>query len=194
MGIYSPKYIEQTSNRFNNIPSFDFNLQQDFFSRNSNSTNTNGSRRNNATTTTNKVMKSQVYLYYYYYYHHIHQNRNNNNNNINEDFDIKMTEKKPGITYACKHCKMHLSSSNEIMSKDYRGRLGNAYLINKVINIIEGTIRTKPMATGIYKICDIECQMCQKVLGWKYLKSDSKDQKFKENKYLLELETISKYA
>ncbi|CCD24351.1 uncharacterized protein NDAI_0D00370 [Naumovozyma dairenensis CBS 421] len=94
------------------------------------------------------------------------------------------------MTFGCRHCRTHLSSSNEIMSKDYRGKTGDAYLMDHVVNVIEGTMETRPMITGEYLVCDILCHWCKNLVGWKYIQSEMNDQKFKEGKYILELETI----
>lgn len=36
------------------------------------------------------------------------------------------------VTYGCSCCRTHLSSSSLILSKDYRGRTGDAFLMDKV--------------------------------------------------------------
>lgn len=94
------------------------------------------------------------------------------------------------VTYGCRRCRTHLSSSTQIMSKDYRGKTGDAYLMGKVVNVIEGDVETRPMMTGDYVVCDILCHWCKSLLGWKYLESERKDQRYKEGKYILELQTI----
>lgn len=99
-------------------------------------------------------------------------------------------KRKRFITYGCRHCRTHLSSSLQIISKDYRGKTGDAYLISSVLNVLEDKIETRSMLTGDYLVCDIQCNLCHKVLGWKYLKSEHKEQRYKEGKYILEVETI----
>lgn len=96
------------------------------------------------------------------------------------------------VTYGCRNCRVHFSSSRQIISKHYRGRTGDAYLITNVLNVIEGKIETRSMLTGEYVVCDILCHLCKTLVGWKYLKSEHKDQRYKEGKYILELQTIRK--
>ncbi|AMD20416.1 HDL328Wp [Eremothecium sinecaudum] len=93
--------------------------------------------------------------------------------------------------YGCNYCKTHLSSSNHIMSKDYCGKTGDAYLMRKVINVTEGRRETRCMITGRYVVCDIYCHTCKNLVGWKYLMSEKRDQEYKEGKYILELEPIT---
>ncbi|CAL9734529.1 hypothetical protein MOSE0_F01266 [Monosporozyma servazzii] len=100
------------------------------------------------------------------------------------------SKKKPFITYGCRYCRTHLSSSFQIISKDYRGKTGDAYLISDVCNVLEDKIETRSMLTGDYLVCDIVCTLCHKTLGWKYLKSERQEQHYKEGKYILEVETI----
>lgn len=96
------------------------------------------------------------------------------------------------ITYGCCNCRTHLSSSAQVMSKDYRGKTGDAYLMSEVVNVVEGEKETRYMITGKYVVCDIQCHMCKTLVGWKYLESERKDQRYKEGKYILELRTICK--
>lgn len=94
------------------------------------------------------------------------------------------------ITYGCRCCRTHLSSSSQIMSKDYRGKTGDAYLMSKLVNVIDGDIETRPMITGDYLVCDVLCHWCKSLVGWKYLESERKDQRYKEGKYIMELQTV----
>ena len=96
------------------------------------------------------------------------------------------------ITYGCRHCKTHLSSSFQIISRDYRGRTGTAYLMNKVVNVVEGKVEQRRMLTGDYLVCDILCHWCKRNVGWKYLQSSNDDQQYKEGKFILELKNICK--
>ncbi|CCH61817.1 hypothetical protein TBLA_0F02780 [Henningerozyma blattae CBS 6284] len=108
--------------------------------------------------------------------------------------DLKMAsghDSQPlAITYGCKSCRSHLSSQTQIMSKDYRGKTGDAYLMNNVVNVTMGDVEKRTMITGDYLVCDIHCHWCNSVVGWKYLKSQRNDQKYKEGKYILELKMI----
>lgn len=96
------------------------------------------------------------------------------------------------VTYGCRRCRTHLSSSSHVISKAYRGKTGTAYLLEEVLNVLEGKVETRPMLTGDYVVCDILCHWCKSVVGWKYLKSERKDQRYKEGKFILEVKTICK--
>lgn len=123
---------------------------------------------------------------------YIHSNNSTNstyNSNNNDTIPIKKLKHK-FKTYACSNCRTHLSSSQEIMSRDYRGKTGDAYLMSKLVNIEEGFHETRIMMTGEYLVCDINCSWCHQLIGWKYLKSDTLSQKYKEGRYIMELKPI----
>ncbi|ODV94871.1 hypothetical protein PACTADRAFT_50724 [Pachysolen tannophilus NRRL Y-2460] len=94
-------------------------------------------------------------------------------------------------TYGCRSCLTHLSVSSLIISDGYRGRTGDAYLVKDVVNVILGEPNVRTMITGRYVACDIKCHQCHRYIGWKYLKSEDKNQKFKEGKYIIELDTLT---
>lgn len=105
-------------------------------------------------------------------------------------FATQLPKNKNFKTYGCRYCRTHLSSTQAILSKDYRGKTGDAYLMSNVVNILEGEEETRSMMTGDYVVCDIICQWCNNVIGWKYLKSDSSAQRYKEGKFIMELKTV----
>jgi hypothetical protein len=95
-----------------------------------------------------------------------------------------------GTTYGCGGCRTHLSTSCLILSKDYRGQTGDAYLMDQVVNIVQGEKEYREMTTGKYLVSDIMCHQCGHRVGWKYHSADAKNQKYKEGRYILEVNTI----
>ncbi|KAI8835889.1 Yippee/Mis18 [Chytridium lagenaria] len=96
--------------------------------------------------------------------------------------DIHPTDKVLG----CTECKTHLSTQNEILSKQFQGAKGKAYLCHKVFNIIEGRPEDRTMTTGLHTVRDIFCLCCHNVVGWKYDKAFEESQRYKEGKFILE--------
>ena len=88
--------------------------------------------------------------------------------------------------YVCSKCNTHLSAKNELISKNFYGHHGTAYLFNKVINIKQGILEDRTMRTGLHTVCDIYCIYCQAILGWKYERAYENSEKYKEGKYILE--------
>ena len=66
--------------------------------------------------------------------------------------------------YSCCHCRAHLASHDEIISKSFQGRHGRAYLFNNVINVSQGPKEERILITGLHTVCDIYCNDCHSVL------------------------------
>lgn len=94
--------------------------------------------------------------------------------------------------YACKYCKTHLATNKSIISKDYRGRTGRAFLVRNLININKGKLQEQEMTTGRYIIQYVSCHQCNRNIGWKYLKADAHSQLYKQGKYIMELKQVCK--
>jgi len=91
-----------------------------------------------------------------------------------------------GKIYSCCHCRAHLASHDEIISKSFQGHHGRAYLFNNLINVSEGPKEERILITGLHTVCDIYCNVCQAVLGWKYEEAFEESQKYKEGKFIVE--------
>lgn len=92
--------------------------------------------------------------------------------------------------FGCKACKAHLADYNDIVSRDFRGQHGKAFLFNSVVNIIQSEAVERSMTTGRHVVRDIACRQCKETVGWKYDKAYESGQKYKEGKYILEEELL----
>ncbi|XP_022666018.1 protein yippee-like 1 [Varroa jacobsoni] len=90
-------------------------------------------------------------------------------------------------TYSCIHCRAHLASHEELISKSFQGSQGRAYLFNSVVNIGCGPAEERFLLTGLHAVADIHCESCKTTLGWKYEHAFETSQKYKEGKYIIEL-------
>ncbi|KAJ5789696.1 Alcohol dehydrogenase superfamily zinc-type [Penicillium psychrosexuale] len=90
--------------------------------------------------------------------------------------------------FGCKGCKTHLADFNDIMSRNFRGQHGKAYLFNKVVNVTQGEPVERNMTTGRHLVRDIACRQCKETVGWKYDKAYESSEKYKEGKFILEEE------
>lgn len=89
--------------------------------------------------------------------------------------------------YYCIHCRAHLASQDELISKGFHGYLGRAYLFNSVVNIDCGEPEQRVLLTGLHAIADIYCLTCETVVGWKYKHAFEESEKYKEGKYVIEV-------
>lgn len=94
--------------------------------------------------------------------------------------------------YACEVCKSHLTSQKYLISKAFSGRLGRAFLFEKIINFNLGNPQEKILLSGLYIIRDLYCKMCELIIGWKYEKAYEESQKYKEGKYIVERNQVVK--
>ncbi|KAI5965628.1 uncharacterized protein KGF55_000990 [Candida pseudojiufengensis] len=87
----------------------------------------------------------------------------------------------------CKSCSSHLCLSDLILSDNFNGSTGPAYLVDNLINIeINPCVEDTRMKTGLYKINKIKCHQCFLNLGWFYKKSYSYSETYKEGKFVIE--------
>lgn len=89
--------------------------------------------------------------------------------------------------YSCVHCRTHLASHDELISKSFQGSQGKAYLFNTVINVCCGKPEERFLLTGLHAVADIWCSCCKTTVGWKYERAFEASQKYKEGKYIIEL-------
>ncbi|KAI9245745.1 yippee zinc-binding/DNA-binding /Mis18, centromere assembly-domain-containing protein [Sporodiniella umbellata] len=94
--------------------------------------------------------------------------------------------------FTCHVCHAHLLEQNSIISRNFQGQTGPAYLVDQVINVKLGTKEERMMLTGIHTIADINCNQCQIRLGWKYLRALEEPQKYKEGKFIIEQSKVTK--
>jgi hypothetical protein len=78
------------------------------------------------------------------------------------------------------------------MSKSFQGRHGRAYLFASVVNVTIGPKENRMLITGLHTVADLHCTVCNTLLGWKYLEAFEQSQKYKENKFILEKNKMSK--
>ncbi|KAI9885037.1 MAG: hypothetical protein M1823_003171 [Watsoniomyces obsoletus] len=92
--------------------------------------------------------------------------------------------------YGCKNCKTHLGDHDDIISRNFRGQHGKAYLFENVVNVVAAEAVDRNMTTGRHVVRDINCKQCKETVGWKYDKAFEQSEKYKEGKYILEAELL----
>lgn len=94
--------------------------------------------------------------------------------------------------YACAKCGAHLSQYRLILSKDFHGHSGRAYLFERCINTFLGPREDRPLVTGLHTVADLFCVVCHQQVGWKYLEAFDESQKYKEGRIILEKARLTK--
>ncbi|KAG2189904.1 hypothetical protein INT46_009484 [Mucor plumbeus] len=75
----------------------------------------------------------------------------------------------PATVYCCFKCGTHLATSASILSRDFTGQHGQAFLFEKVVNIYPGKAEDREMSSGIHRVRDVSCIQCSMMLGWTYV-------------------------
>ncbi|KAK4514108.1 Lanosterol synthase (Oxidosqualene--lanosterol cyclase) [Mucor velutinosus] len=96
--------------------------------------------------------------------------------------------------YLCSSCHSELFDQKDIISRAFQGRHGQAFLIHQVINISIGDQEERMLMTGLHTVADISCSVCCGTIGWVYIKSPEMNQKYKENKFIIEKLRVIKEA
>ncbi|KAL8948879.1 MAG: hypothetical protein Q9222_004967 [Ikaeria aurantiellina] len=92
--------------------------------------------------------------------------------------------------FGCKNCKTHLASHDSIISRNFRGQHGKAFLFNTVVNTTQSEAVERNMTTGRHQVRDVICKQCKETVGWKYDKAYEASEKYKEGKFILEAELL----
>lgn len=73
------------------------------------------------------------------------------------------------VVYGCCRCKTHLSTADAIISRQFNGQHGQAFLFDAVVNVTYGVPENRLMSSGQHKVRDIFCIKCSELLGWNYV-------------------------
>ncbi|ORM41545.1 V-type proton ATPase subunit C 1-B [Babesia sp. Xinjiang] len=88
--------------------------------------------------------------------------------------------------FNCVGCGIPVTSSYDLISTNFRGRTGSAWLFSRAYNVSEGMVEERMMTTGHHAISDVYCNGCGNNLGWKYHDATQESQKYKCGKVILE--------
>jgi len=77
-----------------------------------------------------------------------------------------------------------------MMSRQFNGQHGRAYLFHNVVNIECGEPSDRHMTTGLHTVRDIQCIKCGTIVGWKYDRAYEESQQYKEGKFILERQLL----
>ncbi|TGO50874.1 hypothetical protein BCON_0174g00200 [Botryotinia convoluta] len=115
-------------------------------------------------------------------------------------------------TIRCLTCSTHISYSSQIISKGFTGRHGRAYLVapppsspvpqippfpptahdrsKNISNVRVGRPANRELLTGHHVVADVNCAICNTLLGWKYVDAREAGQRYKIGKFILETKRV----
>ncbi|WFD43946.1 hypothetical protein MPSI1_002611 [Malassezia psittaci] len=83
------------------------------------------------------------------------------------------------FVYGCVTCKTHLTMLEAVISKEFTGQMGRAYLFDTAVNVDLGEPDDRHMRTGKHTY-----------IGWKYDRAYVSSERYKEGKYILEVSLL----
>eukprot|EP00884_Botryococcus_braunii_P016527 jgi/Botrbrau1/3558/Bobra.0078s0015.1 len=94
--------------------------------------------------------------------------------------------------YVCSTCKWPVADHDDLISKNFTGRFGKAYLFQTTVNYILAPAEDRMLITGLHTVADMKCRGCNSVLGWKYEEAFEPTQKYKVGKFIVERAQVEK--
>ncbi|XP_059627356.1 protein yippee-like At4g27745 [Cornus florida] len=76
-------------------------------------------------------------------------------------------------TYSCNSCRNPVALHDDLISKKFRAKSGQAYMFSHAMNIVVGHKEDKQLMTCVFSVADIFCSNCGELLGWKYVRAYS---------------------
>ena len=95
--------------------------------------------------------------------------------------------------FVCKICDTPLAKQRDVISDNFFGRAGPAYLMRKAYNLKHDVPESREMRTGMHTVRDVYCKICYtyrrrtaKQMGWYYEFAFQDSQRYKEGRIILE--------
>ncbi|KDQ50282.1 hypothetical protein JAAARDRAFT_42279 [Jaapia argillacea MUCL 33604] len=98
------------------------------------------------------------------------------------------THRRPII---CRSCGNFITDMDYLLSTAFVGFNGKAALFQQTSNVTLSPPSTRLMCTGAHTIQEMTCAVCQKYIGWNIVRAHDITERWKEGKFLLELEAVT---
>ncbi|KAL0452393.1 UNVERIFIED_CONTAM: protein yippee-like [Sesamum latifolium] len=94
--------------------------------------------------------------------------------------------------YSCRKCRNPIALHQDLLSKSFKAKTGQAFMFGHAMNIVVGAKEDKQLMTGYYTIANIFCSKCGEEMGWTYVRAFDAREKYKEGRYIVEKAKIVK--
>lgn len=88
--------------------------------------------------------------------------------------------------FTCAKCGAHFCSANDVVSKNFQGKNGKAFLVARCDNVALGAQENKVLMTGLHIVRDAICVGCNTVVGWSYDYAHDEKERYKTLKFVIE--------
>ncbi|ORC90707.1 zinc-binding protein (Yippee) [Trypanosoma theileri] len=92
--------------------------------------------------------------------------------------------------YGCGRCGAYLCDTGDVISRHFHGKHGKACLVSRCFNYYFGPQEEKQLLTGVHIVRDVYCSNCDSYLGWTYDFAHEEKERYKTNRFVLELELL----
>ncbi|KAI8028743.1 Protein yippee-like [Camellia lanceoleosa] len=95
-------------------------------------------------------------------------------------------------TYSCRNCRIPVALGDDLLSKSFVAKSGQAYMFAHAMNVVLGYKEDRELLSGVFTICEVRCCKCGEELGWKYIRAYNPRQMYKEGRFIIEKAKILK--
>ncbi|KPI84795.1 putative Zinc-binding protein (Yippee) [Leptomonas seymouri] len=92
--------------------------------------------------------------------------------------------------FGCGFCGAHLCAADDVVSDNFRGRHGKAFLVSRCENSYYGHQEEKQLMTGLHRVRDVFCSNCDQYVGWGYDFAVDEREMYKMQRFVLERQLI----
>lgn len=92
--------------------------------------------------------------------------------------------------FGCGFCGAHLCVADDVVSDNFRGRHGKAFLVSRCENSYYGHQEEKQLMTGLHRVRDVFCANCDQYVGWGYDFAVDEREMYKMQRFVLERQLI----
>eukprot|EP00931_Biecheleriopsis_adriatica_P102605 TRINITY_DN77550_c0_g1_i1.p1 TRINITY_DN77550_c0_g1~~TRINITY_DN77550_c0_g1_i1.p1 ORF type:complete len:555 (-),score=62.96 TRINITY_DN77550_c0_g1_i1:43-1707(-) len=91
------------------------------------------------------------------------------------------------VVYHCSRCRSPILRTKDIVSTNYHGARGPAFLVSHLYNtVVERVPYSAAFVTGAYSVCNVACAGCSIPIAKKYVDAREPSNRYKVGKFLLE--------
>lgn len=88
--------------------------------------------------------------------------------------------------YVCATCSCDVASATEKVWEGLMAADTPACRFRDTVNMTSMDEREEHLTSGVYILADVQCKGCFTLMGWRYLKADSKEYAYKEGDTVVE--------
>lgn len=97
-------------------------------------------------------------------------------------------------SYGCGHCGAYFCDKSDVISRNFNGKFGKAYLVSRCFNFYFGPAEEKELMTGKHIVRDAFCSNCDSYFGWTYDFAYEDKERYKVSRFVVERQLLQAIA